>query len=190
MRRAHPARRRKGLDVFRLLFAVYVVVEVAALWAVAATLGAGWAVLLLMAGTAAGVIAFGAQTRRLFAALAGRRDDAAPRRERGPAQALADGSLSMTGVALLLVPGLVTSVLGLALLFPPTRMALRPVVLALGLKRYPAAGMAAAGARRAWGARRTVVVDGEVVTGPAASAPRYGDVHPPVLPPSSGRGGF
>lgn len=183
--------------MFRLLFAVYVVVEIAALWAVAATIGVGWAILLVMIGSALGVIAFGAQSRRLVESLAGRTD-----RPRGRApsmgRSLADGSLSMTAVALLLTPGLVTSALGVLLLFPPTRIALRPVVMRLGLRHVSAAvGSVDAAARRPRSARGDVI-DGEVVdddpganaadpAGPAGATARtpHGDLFPHVLPPSS-----
>ena len=177
--------------MLRLLFVVYVVVEVAALWAVGSALGAGWAVLLLMAGTAAGVIAFGAQSRRLLAALAGvRKNGSRGTAASDPARSLADGSLSATGVFLLLVPGLVTSCLGLALLFPPTRALLRPVVLATGLRRFPLAGVAGAGARRVWS--RHVVVDGQVVDeqsgtdGPRGASDGYGPLFPPAIEPRGG----
>lgn len=180
--------------MFRLLFLVYVVVEVAALWAVASWIGVGWAILLVMLGTAAGVIAFGTQTRRLVESLAGGRPGERGGRARGPARQLAEGSMSATGVALLLVPGLVTSVLGLLLLFPPTRRLLGPAVVALGMRRLPVVGGVGnrmPGMRRGGGAR---VVDGEVIDpasgpgGPSAGGPSaHGDLFPPVLPPSEGR---
>src|SRR5699024_11983260 len=92
--------RGRGHPVFRLLFAGYVVVEVAALWAVAATIGVGWAILLVMLGSALGVIAFGTQSRRLLESLAGRTGSA-----RGSARSvghsLAAGSRWGTGEALL-----------------------------------------------------------------------------------------
>src|SRR5699024_6181811 len=98
----------------------------AALWAVASWLGVGWAILLVMLGTAAGVIAFGTQTRRLVESMSRGARGGRAGAPRGPARQLAEGSLSATGVALLLIPGLVTSVLGLLLLFPPTRRLLGP----------------------------------------------------------------
>ncbi|WP_182360027.1 FxsA family protein [Tomitella gaofuii] len=184
--------------MFRLLFLVYLVVEIAALWAVAAWIGFGWAILLVMAGTAAGVIALGVKTRRWAESVSqARAAQGRPRAAgaRGPMQALADGSLSATGVGLLMVPGLVTSAAGLLLLFPPTRRLLSPVVVALGLRRFPVIGVVAARAARNGGASGAEgdVIDGEVVDGGAdgpvydhgSGASGYETVFPPVLPPSS-----
>lgn len=175
--------------MFRLLFLVYVVVEVAALWAVASWIGVGWAILLVMLGTAAGVIAFGTQTRRLVESLSRGRTGERASGARGPARQLAEGSLSATGVGLLLVPGLVTSVLGLLLLLPPTRRLLGPAVVALGMRRLSVVGVVGTrmpGMRRSGGAR---VVDGEVVDDPSRPGPpsAHDDLFPPVLPPSEGR---
>ncbi|MDN5759262.1 MAG: FxsA family protein [Tomitella sp.] len=173
--------------MIRLLFVLYVVIEVVAFWSVAAAIGFGWAFLLVLLGSALGVIAFGAQARRLFESLSGRpgtrgsgrgspRDSA-----RGVGNALADGSLSMTGVAFLLVPGLVTSILGLLLLFPPTRKVLRPLVVRLGLRRVPMAS-SVAGARRA--RNRSRVVDGDVVDSSGADSPAAGS--PAARSPAAG----
>jgi UPF0716 protein FxsA len=57
-----------------------------------------------------------------------------------PQGAATDGVLVALGSILAIVPGLVTSVLGLLLLLPPTRVVARPVVMALaarGLGRVP-----------------------------------------------------
>lgn len=73
---------------------------------------------------------------------------------------MADGALVALGAALMFVPGLVTSVLGLLLLAPPTRAVLRPVVVAITARRFAAVAAAASAAAASGGA---VVVDGEVV---------------------------
>jgi UPF0716 protein FxsA len=57
-----------------------------------------------------------------------------------PQAAATDGVLIALGTVLAVVPGLVTSVLGLLLLLPPTRTLARPAVAALaarGLGRIP-----------------------------------------------------
>lgn len=57
--------------------------------------------------------------RRLTVTLAERR---------APAGGLLDGALVLLGGLLLVVPGFLTDVVGLVLLFPPTRAALRPLL--------------------------------------------------------------
>lgn len=54
---------------------------------------------------------------------------------RVPARQLLDGALVMAGGALLLTPGFITDAAGLALLFPPTRALLRPVLLGVMARR-------------------------------------------------------
>ncbi|BAD57967.1 FxsA family protein [Nocardia farcinica] len=113
-----------------LLFVLYVIVEVAALVAVGQWIGVLPTVLLLIAGSAAGMVLVGAQGRRVF--------DQFRRVGRGevtPGAAVADGVLVALGGVLMFVPGLVTSVLGLLLLLPITRGLVRPAVTALAARR-------------------------------------------------------
>ena len=46
-----------------------------------------------------------------------------------PGRELVDGALVLLAGALMLTPGFVTDVVGLLLLFPPTRMAIRPILI-------------------------------------------------------------
>lgn len=66
---------------------------------------------------------------------------------------LTDGALIGAGAALVLIPGIVSTVLGVLLLLP-SRAALRPAVRTLVARRARAAGFSA---------QRLVVVDGQVV---------------------------
>ncbi|WP_039798340.1 FxsA family protein [Nocardia araoensis] len=136
-----------------LLFVLYVVVEVAALVAVGQLIGALPTILLLIAGSGAGMLLVGSQGRRVFEQF--RR---AARGEVAPGTAVADGALVAAGGVLMFVPGLVTSLFGLLLLLPPTRFLARPVLAAVAARRF----------RRlvATAPYRGVVVDGgEVVEG-------------------------
>jgi UPF0716 protein FxsA len=54
---------------------------------------------------------------------------------RVPTSQLLEGALVMAGGALLLTPGFITDAVGLAMLFPPTRALLRPVLLGLMARR-------------------------------------------------------
>jgi UPF0716 protein FxsA len=114
------------------LFGLYVLVELAAVIALAYTIGFGWTVLLLLGTFALGLAVAGSQAKRQLQRL---RSGLAT-----PQGAATDGVLIALGSVLTIVPGFVTSVLGLLLLVPPTRAVARPAVMALaarGLGRMP-----------------------------------------------------
>ncbi|MFI6166628.1 FxsA family protein [Nocardia sp. NPDC051052] len=133
-----------------LVFVLYVITEIIALVAVSQWVGVLPAILLLIAGSAAGMLLIGSQGRRVFEQF--RR---AGRGEIPPGTAVADGALVAAGGFLMFVPGLVTSLVGLLLLLPPTRMLVRPVVTAFAARRF--AKLAAAVPYRG------VVIDGDDV---------------------------
>ncbi|WP_054813147.1 FxsA family protein [Nocardia arizonensis] len=113
-----------------LLFVLYVIVEIAALFAVGHLLGAVAAIALLIASSAVGMLMIGVQGRRVFEQF--RR---VARGQLDPGIAVADGALVAVGGFLMFIPGLVTGLFGLLLLLPPTRAPLRPVVTALAARR-------------------------------------------------------
>ncbi|MFD0363028.1 FxsA family protein [Nocardia sp. GCM10030253] len=146
-----------------VLFVLYVVVEIAALVGVGHLIGVIPTILLLIAGSAAGMLLFGSQGRRVFEQF--RR---AGRGEIAPGTAAADGVLVAVGGLLMFIPGLVTSLFGLLLLLPPTRFLVRPAVTAFGARRFgrlaaamPYRGVVIDGDDII---RRDDVVDGVVVT--------------------------
>jgi UPF0716 protein FxsA len=156
------------------LFLVYVLIELAAVVALVSTIGFGWTFLLVIGTFALGLALAGSQVKRqvqrLQAGLA------------SPQGAVSDGALVALGTVLTVVPGLVTSALGLLLLLPPSRAAARPVVTALAarsLGRMPliVTTVGAAGARRPSYVDRPTrgdYIDGEVID--------VTDVEPPSLP--------
>ncbi|SNS19668.1 FxsA family protein [Rhodococcoides kyotonense] len=144
------------------LFLLYVVVEVAALVAVGSAIGVLWTVLLLIAGSAVGLVLVRSQGRRVMEGLR-----AASRGERTPAGAVADGVLFAVGSVAMFVPGLVTTVFGILLLLPPTRWALRPLVLAAAARWMPSVATATS-------RMRPTVIDGEVVS-ESYTGPKTGD---------------
>ena len=93
------------------LFLVYVLVELAVVVALVSTIGFGWTLLLLVGTFALGLALAGSQVKRqiqrLQSGLA------------SPQGAVTDGVLVALGTVLTVVPGLVTSALGLLLLLPP-----------------------------------------------------------------------
>jgi UPF0716 protein FxsA len=161
------------------LFLVYALVELAVVVALASTIGFGWTVLLLVGTFALGLALAGSQVKRQVQRL--QSGLAAPR------GALSDGVLVALGTILTVVPGLVTSAVGLLLLLPPTRALARPAVAALaarGMLRMPvvvAASRVGAGAPP-FRPGRDDYIDGEVldVTDDVAEAeprnlPRHAD---------------
>jgi UPF0716 protein FxsA len=155
-------------------FLVYVVVELAAVVALASTIGIGWTALLLLATFAIGLVLAGSQVKRHIRRLRNGFDN--------PQGVLTDSALIGLGTLLVVIPGLVTSALGLLLLSPPTRAAARPVLSLLVARRVPLIGAAAAAARpySTAGSRRYDTaghgdyIDGEVID--------VVDVEPPALP--------
>ncbi|MDT5155088.1 MAG: protein FxsA [Mycobacterium sp.] len=160
------------------LFLVYVLVELAVVVGLVSTIGFGWTFLLVVGTFALGLALAGSQVKRqvqrLQSGLA------------SPQGAVSDGALVALGTVLTVVPGLVTSALGLLLLLPPTRAAARPAVTALaarGLGRVPLIVTTAGDLHRRAGAERPGdlhrrargdYIDGEVID--------VTDVEPPRLP--------
>ena len=155
-------------------FLIYVVVELAAVVALTSTIGIGWTALLLLATFAIGLLLAGSQVKRHIRRLRNGFDN--------PQGALTDSALIGLGTLLVVIPGLVTSALGLLLLSPPTRAAARPVLSVLVARRVPLIGAAApggrpydtAGSRRYDTAGHGDYIDGEVID--------VVDVEPPALP--------
>lgn len=92
--------------------------EIAAIVWVGTRIGFGWTVLLLIL-----LSALGANLTRREGARSWRQLRAAVGERRWPGDEVAQGALVLVGGALLVVPGFVTSVLGLPLLLRPSRRA-------------------------------------------------------------------
>jgi UPF0716 protein FxsA len=147
------------------LFLVYAVVELAVVVVLASTIGFGWTVLLLLGAFLVGLALAGSQVKRHVQRLRTGLQN--------PQGALADSVLVALGAVFVVIPGLVTSLLGLLLLLPPTRAAARPVLTQLAARRAPLITAATAGASR-YTAGRGDYIDGEVID--------VTDVEPPPLP--------
>lgn len=98
------------------LFLLYVIVEVSALVALTSTVGIGWTILAVVGAFVIGLVLAGSQARRALGQLR--------RGGRSPGGAIADGALIALGTIAVVIPGLVSSALGLLLLLPPTRAVL------------------------------------------------------------------
>ncbi|TNC26158.1 FxsA family protein [Amycolatopsis alkalitolerans] len=128
-----------------VFFLLYVVAEVAAVWAVSSAVGVLGTLGLLLAGAILGswlARREGARAARAFmtAATAGR----------SPQAEVTDGMLVGLGGLLILLPGFLSDIAGLLLLLPPSRGVVRRAWLRRAEKRMPSAS-------------RVIVVDSEVV---------------------------
>ncbi|WP_372939319.1 FxsA family protein [Mycolicibacterium sp.] len=134
------------------MFVLYVVIEMAVIIALTATIGFGWTVLAVLGAFVLGLVLAGSQVRRQLAQL--QRGLANPGAT-DPGAQVTDSLLVAVGTLLVFVPGLVTTAVGLLMLAPPTRSAMRPLAAGLatrGLSRH----VMFVGGRRDY-------IDGEVV---------------------------
>ncbi|MBB4687364.1 FxsA family protein [Amycolatopsis jiangsuensis] len=132
-------------------FLLYVIAEVAAIWAVGSAVGVLGTIALLIAGAFVGswlARREGGKAMRAFVTTA--------QSGRNPEKELTDGMLVAAGGVLIMVPGFVSDVLGLLFLLPPTRAVARR----LWLRRAEKRAIRYANQRRG----PAMVVDSEVVT--------------------------
>ena len=102
------------------LFIAVPIAELAVIIQVGQAIGVWWTVVILVADSVLGSLLMRSQGRAAW-----RRFNEAMRSGRVPAREVADGVLIIFGGALLLTPGFLSDVLGLALLLPPTRAVIR-----------------------------------------------------------------
>jgi UPF0716 protein FxsA len=156
--------------MMRRLLLTYAVVELIVLIGLAATIGVGWTLLVLLATFVLGLV--------LWAPLAGWQLSSQVARLRlglrEPRAALSDGAVVALASGLILVPGLATTVVGLLLLVPPIRAAASPGLTAIAMRRFarqvPLGADMSPTRPPGWGD----FIDGEVID--------VTDFEPPVLP--------
>ena len=127
-----------------VLFIAVPLIELAVILQVGREIGVGPTILVLIADSLLGSLLMRAQGRAAW-----RRFTQATRSGRPPAREVLDGALIIAGGALLLTPGFLTDILGLALLLPPTRAVIRRV-LARRLLHRMVAGMTAPARAPSW----------------------------------------
>lgn len=150
------------------LFLIYAVVELMVTIGLAAAIGVGWTVVVLVGtlvlGLGLGAPMGGLQLTRQFMQLRSGMQE--------PRNALSDGALTALATGLVMIPGVATTVLGLLLLVPPIRAAARPGLTAVALRgflrRVPLLGATPAGVPH------QDYIDGEVID--------VVDGDPPTLP--------
>jgi UPF0716 protein FxsA len=159
--------------MFRRLLLIYAVVELAATIALVATIGWGWTLVALLATFVLGVVVWApmagwqlsAQVMQLRAGL------------KEPRSALSDGAMVTGATFLVLVPGLVTTTLGILLLAPPIRNLARPALAAIALRGLEKRISLITDIRTSPDSRD--YIDGEVI-----DVWDVRDVEPPILPPA------
>lgn len=108
------------LPLLVLLFIAVPLVELYVIIQVGREIGVLWTIAILLADSIFGSVLLRSQGRGVW-----RRFNAALAAGRPPAREVLDGVLVVFGGALLLTPGFVTDVAGLALLLPPSRALIR-----------------------------------------------------------------
>jgi UPF0716 protein FxsA len=111
------------LPLLLLLFIIVPIVELYVILQVGQAIGVLPTVVLLIADSVLGSVLMRSQGRAAW-----RRFNAALAERRVPHREVIDGVLVIFGGALLLTPGFVTDIFGIALLLPPTRAVLRGVL--------------------------------------------------------------
>ncbi|QKT07355.1 FxsA family protein [Gordonia sp. X0973] len=155
----------------RWIILLYVVLEIAAFAGLTAWLGFGWALLITLGAAVGGYAFLVARGRRVVADL-GR----AARNEIRPTEPLPDTALLGLSSVLVILPGIVTTVLGVVLMAGPVRRVARPVVTAFGAKRV--AGLVSAVGTR------TVFLGGDVIDGEVVDTTDGTPVFQRQLPPA------
>ena len=128
------------------LIALFIAVPLAELYVilkVGDAIGAVWTILILAADSVLGSVLLKSQGRSVW-----RRFNDAFGTGRMPHREVVDGVLVIFGGALLITPGFLTDILGLALLIPPTRAVIRRFVMARLGQRIAVGVVDRAGARR------------------------------------------
>ncbi|QGU07377.1 phage T7 F exclusion suppressor FxsA [Corynebacterium occultum] len=98
----------------------YFILEILTFWALASWLGLGWAILAIIVAFFGGLWLAAAQMRSISQAAATQKID--------PGQAAGDTGLLAAGAVLVALPGIATTLLGLLLIIPPTRMVIRKIL--------------------------------------------------------------
>ncbi len=196
-RTVHPAQERRGFRARSLLplaVLVWTALEIWLLVLLAERIGAGWVLLILLAGVVGGAAVVKRAGRRAWNSLAGTLRAAAPRgapgaeapgaEGPGAAPAPAEGAgTAMLGGVLLMVPGLLTDVAALLCLFPPTRRLLAAAARRVGRRAAPAEWSTVG---NAYQQARMRMPDGKVVPGEVVRDPRGEEGHSPSDPGEDG----
>ena len=144
------------------LLIVWPIAEIYVMVLVSQAIGFFWMLTLVFLSAVAGILVLRHRGRVHWQRLRG-----AVSERRPPAREAFDGVMITTGAALLIIPGFITSGIGLLLLFPPTRYLVRIVVFFLFASRFKVATTTATwtatGYNRYRSGRQSYDMDGEAV---------------------------
>jgi UPF0716 protein FxsA len=140
------------LPLLLLLFILVPVAELAVIIQVGELIGVWWTIALLIADSVLGSMLMRSQGRTAW-----RRFNAALVEGRPPTREVLDGVLVIFGGALLLTPGFITDIFGLAFLLPPTRAFLRRLLLRRAALRMTASVAMPRRRREDWDVEGTAV---------------------------------
>lgn len=150
------------LVIILALLIIWPIAELFVMIQVAQAIGFFWMLFLLFASAVGGMMVLRHRGRAHWQKLRG-----AVSERRPPAREAFDGVMITTGALLLIIPGFITSAIGLFLLFPPTRYLIRILLFWLFASRFRVVTTAGA-----WGAsqyegyrsgRQEYDVEGEAV---------------------------
>ena len=141
-----------------LLFIVVPIAELAILIQVGQLIGVWLTIALLIADAVLGATLARSQGRAVW-----RRFNLALQAGRPPAREVLDGTLVLFGGALLLAPGFITDIFGIALLLPPSRALMRALLVRRFMGRMVATMTPGPGSPRA---RQSYDVEGTAVDAP------------------------
>jgi UPF0716 protein FxsA len=133
--------------MFAVLLILWPIAELFVAIEVARAIGVLETIVLLIIGWPIGLWAL-----RTQGAAAWRRLNTAVTERRTPTREVLDGALVLFGGILLMIPGFITDVVGIALLLPPTRILMRPLLLPLLVRNFTSRVVLRA---TAFGGRRT-----------------------------------
>lgn len=154
--------RRPARSPWGLLFAAFVVLAILEIYVIVQVgqlVGAGWTIVLLIAGSVLGTWLIKREGSRAWRALTTTLSEG-----RTPARELADGALILVGGTLLIAPGFISDVVGLLCILPFTRPVGRRLLTAFVGRRLVVSGAYRSGYGTTYGGE---VVTGQVVDGDA-----------------------
>lgn len=144
------------------LLIVWPIAEIYVMVAVSQAIGFFWMLSLVFLSAVVGILVLRHRGRVHWQRLRG-----AVSERRPPAREAFDGVMITTGAALLILPGFITSGIGLLLLFPPTRYLVRIVVFFFFASRFrvatATATWTASGYNRYRSGKQNYDMDGEAV---------------------------
>jgi len=147
------------------LLIIWPIAELFVMVQVANWIGFFWMLFLLFASAVAGILILQHRGRAHWRRFRGAIDERRP-----PAKEAFDGVMITTGAILLIIPGFITSAIGLFLLFPPTRWLVKLTAITLFASKFKVAATTASWGNRGYGyyraSRKTdgsYDIDGEAV---------------------------